>query len=47
MHYLGVPSPKAISIPVVHLAQTVQLSCVKIKTISKRIEMSFRLIHVT
>jgi hypothetical protein len=31
MHYLGVPSPKAISIPVVHSAQTVHLSCVKIK----------------
>jgi hypothetical protein len=32
---------------VVHSAQTVHLSCVKFKTISKRIEMSFCLIHVT
>jgi hypothetical protein len=44
-----VPSgvPKAISMPMVHLAQTMHLSCAEIKTISKHIEMSFRLIHVT
>jgi hypothetical protein len=49
IHYLGVSSgvPKAISMPMVHSVQTVHLSCVNIKTVSKRIEMSFRLIHVT
>jgi hypothetical protein len=36
-----------ISMPVVRSAQTVHLSCGKTKTISKQIEMSFRLIHVT
>jgi hypothetical protein len=47
IHYLGVPSgvPKAISMPVVHLAKTVHLSCVEIKTISDLIELSFRLIR--
>ena len=33
-----------ISYPMVHLAQTVQLSCVKISTTSKRIKMSFHLL---
>jgi hypothetical protein len=49
IHYIGVPSgvPKAISMPVVQSAQTMHFSCVKIKTISKQIKMSFRLIHVT
>jgi hypothetical protein len=33
--------------PMVHSAQTVHLSYAEIKTISKQIEMNFRLIHVT
>jgi hypothetical protein len=43
--YLGVPAgaSKTISNPVVHLAQTVQLSSVKISTISKRNETSIHL----
>jgi hypothetical protein len=49
IHYLGVLSgvPKAISLPVGHSAQTVHLSCAEVKTISKWIKMSFRLIHLT
>jgi hypothetical protein len=49
MHNIGVPSgvTKVISMPVVHLAQTMHLSCAEIKTISKQIEISFRLIHVS
>jgi hypothetical protein len=42
---LGVP--KKISMPVVHWAQTVHLSCAKINTISKLIERSFHLTHIT
>jgi hypothetical protein len=34
-----------ISMPVVHSAQTVHLFCAKINTISKWMEMGFRLIH--
>ena len=42
---LGVPSgvPKMISMPVIHSAQTMQLSCAEINTVSKRTEMSFDL----
>jgi hypothetical protein len=49
IYYLVVPSgvPKAISITVEHSAQTVHLSCAEIKTNSKQIELSFRLIHIT
>jgi hypothetical protein len=49
IHYQAVPSgvPKAISMPVVHSAQTEHLSCAENKTIFKWIEMSFRLIHIT
>jgi hypothetical protein len=38
--HLGVPSgvPKMISMPVVHSAQTLHLSCTEINTISKRTE---------
>jgi hypothetical protein len=44
-HHLGVPSgaSKTFSKPMVRSAQTVHLSCVKISTISKQIEMSFHL----
>jgi hypothetical protein len=44
-----VPSrvPVKISMPVVHLAQTVHLSCVEINTISKRSETSVHLTNVT
>ena len=47
--HLGVPSgeSKMISEPMVRLAQTAHLSCVKISTISKRTEMSFHLSLVT
>jgi hypothetical protein len=47
--HLGVPSCayKTISEPLVRLAQTVPLSCIKISTISKRIESSFHLSLVT
>jgi hypothetical protein len=43
--HLGVPSgaSKTISKPVVHSAQTVHLSCVKISTITKQTESSFYL----
>ena len=46
---LGVPSDayKMISEPMLRLAQTVQLSCVQISTISKRTEMSFHLCLIT
>jgi hypothetical protein len=46
---LGVPLgvPTMISIPVVHLAQTVHLSSAEINTISKWTETSFHLTHVT
>jgi hypothetical protein len=42
--HLGVPSgaSKMILEPVVRLAQTVHLSCIKISTISKRNEVSIR-----
>jgi hypothetical protein len=45
LHHLGVPSgtSKMISEPMVHLAQTVLLSCVKISTISKWTEPSFHM----
>jgi hypothetical protein len=41
--HLGVPSdaPKTIFEPIVHLVQTVHLSCIEINTISKWTEMSF------
>ena len=47
--HLGVPSgaSKMISEPMVRLAQTSHLSCVKISTISKQTETSFHLSHVT
>jgi hypothetical protein len=47
--HLGVPSSvsKMISNPTVRSAQTVHLSCVKIRTISKWSEMSFNLSLVT
>jgi hypothetical protein len=47
--HLGVPLgvSKMISMPVVQSTQTMHLSCAETKTISKQIEMSFRLIHVT
>jgi hypothetical protein len=47
--HLEVPSevPKKISMPVVHSAQTVNLSCAYINTISNGNEMSFHLTHVT
>jgi hypothetical protein len=32
--------PKVISMPVVHSAQTVHLSCAEIRTISKQVKMS-------
>jgi hypothetical protein len=40
--HLGVPSgaSKMISEPMVHLVQTVHLSCIKISTISKQTEVS-------
>jgi hypothetical protein len=43
--HVGVPSvaPKIISEPLVHLTQTVHLSCVKINTISKHTENDFPL----
>jgi hypothetical protein len=46
--HVGVPSgvPKMISMPMVHLLQTVHLSCAKFKTIFEQIEMSFHLIHI-
>jgi hypothetical protein len=48
-HHLGLPSgaSKTISEPVVRSAQTLHLSCVKISTISKRIESSIHLNLVT
>ena len=49
LHHLGVPSgvPKEISMLVVCLVQIMHLSCTEIKTITKRIKMSFCLMHVT
>jgi hypothetical protein len=46
---LGVISvaSKAISEPMVRLAQIEQLSCVKISTVSKRTETRFHKTHVT
>jgi hypothetical protein len=48
-HHLGVPSgaSKTIYKPIVYLAQTVHLSCVKTSTISKQTESSFYLILIT
>jgi hypothetical protein len=48
-HHLGVLSgaSKIVTKPMVRLAQTVQLSWVKINTISKQTEMSFHLTLVT
>jgi hypothetical protein len=48
-HHLGVPSSvsKMISDPMVRLAQTMHLSCIKISTMSKRTETSFHLSLVT
>jgi hypothetical protein len=47
--HLGVPLGvhKMISMPVVHSAQIVHLSCVEINTISKQTKTSFHLTHVT
>jgi hypothetical protein len=47
--HLGVASgaPKTISELTVHSTQTVQLSCTKLSTVSKRTEMSFHLSLVT
>jgi hypothetical protein len=47
--HLGVPSSasKMISKPMVHLAQTVHLSCTETNTISKHTETRFYMIHVT
>ena len=47
--HLGLASamPKMISVPVVHLAQTVHLFCGEINTISKQTKTSFRMTHVT
>jgi hypothetical protein len=47
-HHQGVPSglPKLISMPVLHLTQTVHRSCTEIKTMSIRIEMGLCLIHI-
>jgi hypothetical protein len=39
--------PKTVCKPIACLAQTVHLSCVKIHTISKWIQMSFHLTHIT
>jgi hypothetical protein len=49
LHHLGVPSgvSKMIYMPMVHLAQTVHLSCVKTSAVSKQIESSFHLILIT
>jgi hypothetical protein len=46
--HLGVPLVvlEMVSMPVVHSAQTMHLSCAEINTISKRIETSFHLTHV-
>ena len=43
--HLGVPSgvSKIISVPVVRSVQTVNLSCIKINTISKQTKTSFHL----
>jgi hypothetical protein len=48
-HHLGVPSgaSKMISDPMVHVAQTVHLSCTEHNTVSKRIETRFHLTHFT
>jgi hypothetical protein len=48
-HHLGVPSgaSKMISEPVVHLAETVHLSCTETNTISKKTETRFYMTHVT
>jgi hypothetical protein len=47
--HLGVSSgvPKMISMPMVHLTQTICLSCAKINTISKQTKTRFPLTHVT
>jgi hypothetical protein len=47
--YLGGPSgvPKNISLPVVNSAQTMHQSCAEINTVSKQIETSFHLTHIT
>jgi hypothetical protein len=47
-HHLGVPSgaSKTISEPIVHSALIVDLSYIKISSISKQTEMSFHLILV-
>jgi hypothetical protein len=48
-HHLGDPlgAPKTISMPMVHLVQTVHLSCVKINTISRWTKKSIHFTHVT
>jgi hypothetical protein len=38
---------KKVSMPVVHLAQTMHLSCAETNTISKRTEISFHLTYIT
>jgi hypothetical protein len=47
--HIEVPSgvPKKITMPVVHLVQTVHLSCTEANTISKRTETSFHLTNVS
>jgi hypothetical protein len=47
--HLGVPIvvSKAISEPMVHLAQTVDLSCTDTNIISKQTETRFYMTHVT
>jgi hypothetical protein len=39
--------PKKFSMPMVHSEQTMHLSCTYINTISKQMETSFHLTHVT
>jgi hypothetical protein len=48
-HHLGVPSilSKMIPEPMVHLAQTVHLSCTNTNTISKWTETRFDMTHIT
>jgi hypothetical protein len=46
--HLGVPpgASKKISVPMVHLAQTMHLSCNDTNTVSKRTETRFQITHV-
>jgi hypothetical protein len=49
LRHLGGPSgeDKKIPLPMVHLEQTMHLSCAEINTISKQTKASFHLTHVT